>query len=333
MRGCDGLDHALHWRRRGPVGYGLVAIDVTFDLTIGWRRTMRAVLPLATIHAAGIVVTVLRIAIGPIRTLDAVGPFPAIATIATAIPIRTVATLIPAAVVAVLAVSLLAHAWTKLAVAIAMLAVALITALLTALLTAVIPALVSGIITAMLAIAALIAVLILLLAWPVVRPALRLIEHAGLRLAAAHRHRRSVHFILVAVVLAHVGAGIKALRPRASKLSTAVRAGVGAFPALLDLLLAEGQNDPVVMLGVLQIVLRQHWVSRRQCIPCKGHVFLGDLRRRAVNFLIRAVGLVGPHQRIMMMLAFAALHIIIAIGATAASAVLLLSLPHGTLFS
>jgi hypothetical protein len=60
-----------------------------------------------------------------------------------------------------------------------------------------------------------------------------------------------------------------------------------------------------------------------------------------VDFLIRSVRLIGSHQRILMMLTLAVLIIVIAttviatvvvVAAAAASAVLL-SLPHGTLFS
>jgi hypothetical protein len=49
-----------------------------------------------------------------------------------------------------------------------------------------------------------------------------------------------------------------------------------------------------------------------------------------MDLLIRSVGLVGAHQRIVVMLALAALLVVVV--ATATSAVLL-SLPHGILFS
>ena len=56
-------------------------------------------------------------------------------------------------------------------------------------------------------------------------------------------------------------------------------------------LLAVRHDDARVVLGVLQIVLRQNRIARGLGIASQGQVFLGNMRRRAPNFDIRPVRL------------------------------------------
>ena len=97
--------------------------------------------------------------------------------------------------------------------------------------------------------------------------------------------------------------------------------------ALSDLLLAEGHDDAVVMLGVLQVVLSQNRVTGRLRVACERDVLLSDMSRRAAQFDVRPRTFEATRQRV---LTFAVLVIIVVIivAAAAASAVLL-SLPHG----
>ncbi len=159
------------------------------------------------------------------------------------------------------------------------------------------------------------------------------LEHARLWLVGAHADLRLLTTPgIVHAVVAHFTAGLERLARAGEAVSRHHPAGVHAFPArLLHLLLAVGQDDAVVVLGMLQVILCQHRVAGGERIPRQRHVLLCNLGGRTMDFLVRAIGLISTHQRILMMLALAAL-IVAAVVATATSAVLL-SLPHGTLFS
>jgi len=81
------------------------------------------------------------------------------------------------------------------------------------------------------------------------------------------------------------------------------------------LLLAMGHDDPVVVLGMLQIIFCKHGITSRQCITRHRDVLFRDMGRRTTNFDVRTVGLIAASQWV---LAFAVIII-----PTAASAVLL----------
>ena len=131
----------------------------------------------------------------------------------------------------------------------------------------------------------------------------------------------SVLAILVAEIVVHRDGLAEPGRTRTSHPVLHIAA------ALSDLLLAEGHDDAVVMLGVLQVVLSQNRVTGRLRVACERDVLLSDMSRRAAQFDVRPRTFEATRQRV---LTFAVLVIIVVIivAAAAASAVLL-SLPHG----
>ncbi|CCB68116.1 membrane protein of unknown function [Hyphomicrobium sp. MC1] len=105
----------------------------------------------------------------------------------------------------------------------------------------------------------------------------------------------------------------------------------GAVPhrvhaALLRHLLAIAQDDAIIMLGVLEIVLSEHRIARRQRIARQADVLLGDMRGRTANLHVGPRTLEAAHQRILR---FA---VIIIVVVSSATATVLLTLPHGLPF-
>ena len=90
--------------------------------------------------------------------------------------------------------------------------------------------------------------------------------HARLMIVMAHLRGR-LHLAVVTLVVAVVVAINLAARHTA----------VHPVTALGDLLIADGHDDAVVVLGVLQIVLGQHWVAGGRRIAGERHVLLGDV--------------------------------------------------------
>lgn len=88
-------------------------------------------------------------------------------------------------------------------------------------------------------------------------------------------------------------------------------------------LLAIGENDAVVVLGVLQIVLGEDGIARGLRIAGERHVFLGDMSRRAADLGIWPGRFEASRQRILATPAI----VLMVIVATASTAVLL-ALPH-----
>jgi hypothetical protein len=150
-------------------------------------------------------------------------------------------------------------------------------------------------------------------------PAARL-GKPGLFAAELTAHDRGIARALEAFVRVRVGTET-ALGPR----RRVIAAITWISAALAHLLLAVGHDDAIIMLGVLEIILRQNRVARRLGISRQRHVFLGNVGRCAAQLHIRAVTFEAPRQRI---LAFALLIAVLIVIAAAASAVLL-SLPHG----
>src|SRR5262249_46458138 len=100
-------------------------------------------------------------------------------------------------------------------------------------------------------------------------------------------------------------------------LAVAVHAGL----ALRIELLAVGHDDAAVVLGMLEIVLGQHWIARGLGIACQSHVFLGDVRRSAADLYVRTIGFEAARERVVVVPT-------LAVVVAAASAAILLSLPH-----
>jgi hypothetical protein len=132
-----------------------------------------------------------------------------------------------------------------------------------------------------------------------------LVGHANRRLILPRAHIVAVVIIIVAELGDVVGA---------AKALTTIR-----HIALANRLIAERHYDAIIMLGMLQIVLRQDRISGRLGVTRQRHVFLGNVSRRATDLDVWAIALKIASQRILS----AGLAI-----ASAASAVLL-SLPHG----
>lgn len=134
------------------------------------------------------------------------------------------------------------------------------------------------------------------------------------------RLRAELVTVFVAEVLAirTLGPG-KRMCPRGT-----VAHGVNA--ALLRHLLAIAKNDAVIVLGVLEIILCEHGIARRQRVTRQGYVLLGDVRGRAANFHIRPRALETAHQGILR---FAVIVIVVV---STATATVLLTLPHGLPF-
>ncbi len=99
---------------------------------------------------------------------------------------------------------------------------------------------------------------------------------------------RSAAEILASVVSALVTvnfiAKFKPIRPRHTTWCTR-----GRLTWLLELL-AIRHDDPVIMLGVLQIVLRQNSIARRLRITCERLIFLGDMGGCSADLHIGTVG-------------------------------------------
>jgi hypothetical protein len=138
--------------------------------------------------------------------------------------------------------------------------------------------------------------------------------------ALARQHRRLITGAVTTFVAVHVGT--QAAFGTMLAIEAAVVAGVSA--TLADLLLTVRHDDAIIVLGMLEIILRQHRVAGRLGIARQRHIFLGDVGGCTAQFHIGTVAFETPRERI---LAFALLIVLIVVAA-AASAVLL-SLPHG----
>jgi hypothetical protein len=325
--GCGRLVRALH-------GWGW-----TLDSFAALGRCLAGhpIVALAPIEALAALTTTLEplgavlLAFTAARPVGAIEPF---------LPVVAFAALVWPAVAPVLVVALIApHALTELPIAVAVAILALALALTLALTMAVILAVIVVAITIVPAAvipAALVARALIDASLLAALMAALLLIVAALLLLAGCRLRLTGAFRAAHLVLAGLTGGVERLARLATELARPRQIALAAIPALLlHLLLAVGKDDAVVVFCVLQIVFRQHRVARRQRIARQRHIFLGDLRRRAVNFLVRPVRLIGPHQRIVVMLALAVLMTTAATAAAiiapAAAPPVLLSLPHGTL--
>jgi hypothetical protein len=116
---------------------------------------------------------------------------------------------------------------------------------------------------------------------------------------------------LVEDVLLVVVAELLALQTLAHALPVAI----GLIGVRLHLITVR-HDDAAVVLGVLEIVLRQNRITRRLGVAREREILLGDMRRGSSHLHVWTVGFEAARQRI---LAFAI---------AAAAAAILLSLPH-----
>jgi hypothetical protein len=84
---------------------------------------------------------------------------------------------------------------------------------------------------------------------------------------------RTVVAVLLAELIGQSDRLAEARRPRPA------RAVLHVSAALSDLLLPVGHDDAIVVLGMLQIVFRKHWIATRKSIPRQSDVFLCDMSR------------------------------------------------------
>jgi hypothetical protein len=138
-------------------------------------------------------------------------------------------------------------------------------------------------------------------------------------LRLVHRNLRHLREVVAAGVVAVL---IAELVAAFTTLAHTLAVAIQAF-ALLAHLLAVSHDDATVVLGVLQIVLCQHWVAGRLCVTRQSDVLLCNVRGGTANFHVRAVGFKAPRKRVVMMPTTLAVVV-----PAAAAAVLLLSLPH-----
>lgn len=104
--------------------------------------------------------------------------------------------------------------------------------------------------------------------------------------------------------------GTLARSPHAQALTIAVQ-----ITGLMHLL-AIRHDNPAVMLRMLQIVFRKHWIAGGLRVARQRKVFFGDVRRCAPDFNVRAIRLKATRERVLTL------------AVTAATAAILLSLPH-----
>ena len=107
-------------------------------------------------------------------------------------------------------------------------------------------------------------------------------------------------------------------------------AAVVLLVPLLHLLLG-GEDDAVVVLGVLKIVLRDHAVAGALRVPRQGCVLLRDRLRRAPDLHVRPGAVIGPGQRVAALAEVVVIVVIVVVAATPAAALVLLSWPHNSL--
>src|SRR6185295_1174048 len=160
-------------------------------------------------------------------------------------------------------------------------------------------------------------ILVTLLSGLVLATALR----TRLRLVARRhlRHERRLEAVVghVALVAELVEAFAHLARP-----AHALAEAVAPVAGLIELL-AVGHDDAAVVLGVLEIVLRQHRVAARLCLARQREVLLRNVSGSAADPLRRPVRFEAARQRI----AVVPLAVVVVVVA-ATSAAVLLSLPH-----
>ena len=119
---------------------------------------------------------------------------------------------------------------------------------------------------------------------------------------------------LITVVVAEFVGAFAHLAGAARALAIAVH----SIGRLIELF-AIGHDDAAIVLGVLQIILRQHGIAGCLRVTRESNIFFGDVCRSAPDLHIRAIGFEASRKRVVV--AFT-----IVVPATPAA--ILLSLPH-----
>jgi hypothetical protein len=114
------------------------------------------------------------------------------------------------------------------------------------------------------------------------RMPLFLVSRLRLMLGLMLRHRRRLETVVEHVLAILVAELLAALAGHTAMAVGHVRR--------LTQLLAISHDDASVVLGVLKIVLRQHWIARRLSISCEREILFRNVRRRTPDFHIRTVG-------------------------------------------
>jgi hypothetical protein len=153
------------------------------------------------------------------------------------------------------------------------------------------------------------------------------LTHLRARTRLFRRQRRQIATEGVGLVLAEFATLVELL--------LLARAAVALFVCHL---LAVSEDDTVVVLGVLEIVLSENWIARRQRITRQRQVLIGDRLGRAGDFSVRTVAVVGARQRVLglalvVMTPTAAAALMSAAVTPAPAPPVLLSLPHRVLVS
>src|SRR5690606_39174804 len=64
---------------------------------------------------------------------------------------------------------------------------------------------------------------------------------------------------------------------------------VHALAGLLNRLLTVRHDDAIVVLGVLQVIFCQYWITRSKRVTRQGHILFSNVRRRTPDLHIRTV--------------------------------------------
>jgi hypothetical protein len=142
------------------------------------------------------------------------------------------------------------------------------------------------------------------------------------RMAGEHRLIRAR--TLVALTQVFAGAVVRAV------MSTA--AAVDHLTRLLDLLFTVSEDDPIVVLCVLQIVFGEDVVAGGLRIAGELQIFFGDMGRRAPHLHIRTVRLEATSEGVLSLpvAGMVIIVVVVVVDVVAATATaMLLSLPHG----
>ncbi len=108
--------------------------------------------------------------------------------------------------------------------------------------------------------------------------------HRRTHAATGAGHHRLALIIALAVHILVGGAEFTRQRPRSLDHTGIRGTTVGR--------LLRCHDDPIVVLGMLQIIFGHHSIAGRLCIPRERHVFLGDMGRVAANLNTRPIALV-----------------------------------------
>jgi hypothetical protein len=141
------------------------------------------------------------------------------------------------------------------------------------------------------------------------------IVHARLRLHLVTRrlHHR-LHLAVITLVVELI-AGIHGIVRH--ELTRAVQAlAVHLLAVRPHVLLTEGHDDAIIVLGVLEIVLSEHRVAGGRGIARKRNVLLGDVRRSTSELHVRSRAFEAARERAL------------SLAVTPATSAVLLSLPH-----